>query len=47
MDQLLHGVGELITKDSEKTGVPTTSFTPVFMGKTNLQVAQAPETVGK
>lgn len=47
MGQLLNGVGELMTKDTEKAGVLNTSFTSVFTGETSLQETQAPETVRK
>lgn len=47
MGQLLNGIGELMTKDTEKAGILNTSFTSMVAGATSLQESQAPDTLGK
>ena len=44
---LLSGIGDTLTKNTEKAKVLGTFFTLVFTGKSSLQESQAPETCEK
>lgn len=47
MGLLLNGTGDLVTKYVEKAKVHNVFFTSVLTVKTDLQVSQPPEIIGK